>query len=149
VASRHRTIIDQLQPYQRGVSGAPRDPLYLLNAVANREKHEDTHAVWAAVAGTKFRLLFSDGRVYNVVISKDDDPNPLMDGQTLVGADGSDLLPGQSIRIELDEVRIGLAFEGKVKVSPRPGRRRDSPRLADYRPLRAAHRQSSGRLAVG
>jgi len=117
VASRHRKIIDQLQPYQRGVERAARDPLCVLNAIANREKHEDTHAVWAAVAGTTFRLLFSDGRVHTVVITKDDDPNPLVDGQTLIGSDGSNLLPGQSIRIEVDDVRIGLAFEGKVKVS--------------------------------
>ncbi len=117
VASRHRTIIDQLQPFQRGVEKAARDPLYLLNAIANREKHEDTHAVWAAVEGTKFRLLFGDGRVYTVVITKDDDPNPLVDGQTLIGSDGSNLLPGQSIRLKVDDVRIGLAFEGKVKVS--------------------------------
>jgi hypothetical protein len=117
VASRHRKIIDQLQPYQRGPQKAVRDPLYLLNAIANREKHEDTHAVWAAITGTTFRLLFSDGRVHSIVIRKDDDPDPLVDGQTLVGSDGSNLLPGQSIRIEVDEVRIGLAFEGKVTVS--------------------------------
>jgi hypothetical protein len=135
VASRHRKIIDQLQPYQRGVKRAARDPLYLLNAIANREKHEVTHAVWAAVAGTTFRLLFSDGRVYTVVITKDDDPDPLVDGQTLIGSDGSNLLPGQSIRIEVDDVRIGLAFEGQGQGVARPGRRRDPPRFADYRRL--------------
>jgi hypothetical protein len=49
VASRHRTIIDQSQPYHCGSEQrAKRDPLYLLNAINNHEKHEDTHTVWSS-----------------------------------------------------------------------------------------------------
>jgi hypothetical protein len=119
VASRHRAIIDQLQPFQRGSEvQAKRDPLYVLNAINNREKHEDTHAVWAAVAGTRFRIIFGDGRVDTVNITKDDDPGPLVNGQVVVGADSSDLLPkGSKILIEIDEIRVGLAFEGRITAS--------------------------------
>lgn len=117
VSSRHRTVIDALQPYQRGAQ-ARRDPLFILNSIGNRDKHNDTHAVWGAVAGTRHRIIRPDGVTWTISINKDDDPLPLIDGQVLLGVEsqlGTELT--EKMRMEVDEIRVGLAFEGKVIVT--------------------------------
>ncbi len=42
VAGRHRKVIDNLQPYQRG-SRATEDPLAILRSVTDRHKHRERH----------------------------------------------------------------------------------------------------------
>ena len=56
VATRHRRIIDDLQPYQRG-PGARDDPLTILQMVSNRDKHNDIYTAVAAVEMPTFRLV--------------------------------------------------------------------------------------------
>ena len=117
VPSRHRAVIDAAQPYQRGPQ-AQRDPLFILNSISNRDKHNDTHAVWGAVAGTRHRIIRPDGVTWTVSISKGDDPLPLIDGEVLLGVEsqlGTELT--QKMRMEVDEIQIGLAFEGKATVT--------------------------------
>jgi len=49
VAERHRTVIDGVQPYRRGLD-APKDPLAVLNWLSNVDKHRVLHAALIAVA---------------------------------------------------------------------------------------------------
>lgn len=56
VASRHRRIIDGVQPYQRG-RGAYRDPLAILNTISNRDKHNDVYTCVAALGNPGFKLI--------------------------------------------------------------------------------------------
>ncbi len=53
VAPRHRRIIDDLQPYQRGPNAGRRDPLEILRSASNRDKHRDRHtpAVYVKKSG--------------------------------------------------------------------------------------------------
>jgi hypothetical protein len=116
VASRHRRVIDNLQPYQRGAQ-ARRDPLFLLNAIGNRDKHNDTHAVWGAVTGTRFRIVRPDGTSFTVTINKSRDPLPLVHEQRVIGIDSQPDDGVSKMRLEVDAVNLGLVFAGKVTVS--------------------------------
>jgi hypothetical protein len=116
VASRHRRVIDGLQPYQRGPQ-ARRDPLFVLNAICNQDKHSRPHAVWAAMSGTRFRIVRPDGEEFRVSIKQDDRPRPLVDGQVLLGIDSQPDDGVSKMRLEVDDVRIGVVFAGKVTVS--------------------------------
>jgi hypothetical protein len=53
---RHRRIIDDLQPYQRG-RRAYNDPLAILQVVSNCDKHNDIYVAGAAVEKPAFRLV--------------------------------------------------------------------------------------------
>jgi hypothetical protein len=58
VASRHRRVIDDVQPYQRG-RRAENDPLAILSTVSNRDKHNAIYTAIAAVGRPRFKIIRS------------------------------------------------------------------------------------------
>lgn len=56
VASRHRRVIEDVQPYQRS-RGAENDPLAVLGTVSNRDKHNAIYTAVAAVGRPRFKIV--------------------------------------------------------------------------------------------
>lgn len=56
VAKRHRSVIEDAQPYQRG-RGAYRDPLAVLSTISNRDKHNDVYVCVAAIGNPTIKLI--------------------------------------------------------------------------------------------
>jgi hypothetical protein len=84
VASRHRRIIDSVQPFQRGGMAA-RDPLAVLNTISNRDKHNDVYTCIAALGNPGFRLIRPSlpppDRELTVRLGEKLTPHPMMDGE--------------------------------------------------------------------
>jgi hypothetical protein len=115
VAKKHRRLIDEYQPYHRGTQ-AGRDPLAILAAVANREKHEDIHVALGVISNSVFRLTQSDGTVMEVSLGKDDHTpfREITDGMELLGlinktdADA----PDAKVKLDVAGVETQLVFRG-------------------------------------
>jgi hypothetical protein len=56
VAPRHRRLIDDVQPFQRG-RGAERDPLAVLATISKRDKHNDVYVCVAAIGNPTIKLI--------------------------------------------------------------------------------------------
>jgi hypothetical protein len=113
VDERYRRVIDQFQPYQRG-GRVDDDPLSVLDTVTNRDKHRDIHVALAATTGTHFKLLFSDGRIYDVKINVGDSPQGIVDGEVFLGIDNQPPpgAPDQQVKMQVEEIKVNLFFEG-------------------------------------
>lgn len=121
VASRHRRIIDQLQPYQRK-GRALDDPLSILTAISNRDKHREDHVAWGGVGQATYRLERSHLGIEDVPITFNyppDAPERITQGGFLFGIENSPApdAPDQKIKVELDGLRTVLLFEGDRVVS--------------------------------
>lgn len=121
VASRHRRIIDDLQPYQRG-RRAYGDPLAILQMVSNRDKHNDIYTAVAAVEKPTFRLV----RLKNGVRHLEDltvdftgekfRPYAMADANELVSINTANLDAGYEIRLEIPEMKVDLGFVSDDRV---------------------------------
>jgi hypothetical protein len=121
VASRHRRVIDELQPYQRG-RRAHDDPLAVLQMVSNRDKHNDIYTAVAAVEKPSFRLV----RLKNGVRRLDDltvdftgerfRPYAMADSDELVSINTANLEAGYEIRLEIPEMNVDLGFVSDDRV---------------------------------
>jgi len=84
VATRHRRVIDNLQPYQRARK-AHEDPLAVLQAVSNRDKHNDIYTAVAAVKKPRFKLARRD--IDDLIVDFTGDkfrPYAMADGDELI-----------------------------------------------------------------
>jgi hypothetical protein len=61
VAPKHKRFIDNLQPFQRGVQQARNDPLAILKALTDRDKHRDWVPVYAQLRDFKITATMPDG----------------------------------------------------------------------------------------
>jgi hypothetical protein len=113
VSSRHRSIIDNFQPYQRGRMAA-NDPLMLLTLASNRDKHRLIHVGLVAIAGSRFKLHMPDGRVIWITISNSQSPNRIMNNGKVLGVDNfpPPNAPHQKVKMEVQEVDVQMFFEG-------------------------------------
>jgi hypothetical protein len=113
VAARHRDLIDQFQPYQRG-RRIDDDPLCILDAVSNRDKHRDVHVALAAVGGSRFKLAKPDGEVLTIRINVADRPQPIVDGQVVIGITNNPPAdaPNQKVEMLIEDISMDLFFEG-------------------------------------
>jgi hypothetical protein len=115
VAKRHRTVIDQYQPYHRG-KHAGRDPLAILAAIANRDKHEDIHAALGMIVGSKFRLTKPDGTVLELEMTKTDHApyRIIKDGMELLGLinEPSPDEPDAKVDLDVADVDTQVVFVG-------------------------------------
>jgi hypothetical protein len=86
VARKHRRLIDEYQPYHAGKLAA-RDPLAILAAVANRDKHEDIHVALGVISNSTFRLTQPNGVVMELNLGKSDHTpfREITDGMELIG----------------------------------------------------------------
>jgi hypothetical protein len=116
VASRHRKVIDTVQPYHRGRS-APNDPLAVLNTVSNRDKHGDIYTGIAIVNRPRFQLIRTSSGGHSspedlTVEFPGNQLNPylMIDGQRMVAIDTAGLLPHEHIQLEVPETDIELGF---------------------------------------
>lgn len=116
VDERFRRIIDQLQPYQRG-RRVDNDPLVILEAVTNTDKHRDLHAAVAATTGTRFKLHMPDGRVLTVRINRGDRPQWIVDGQIFLGIDNQPPpeAPYQQVKMQVEQINVGLFFANDTR----------------------------------
>lgn len=110
VASRHRSVIDDVQPYQRG-GRAEDDPLAVLSTVSNRDKHNDIYTAVAAVGRPRFKLIRSGLEDLTVEFTGQKfRPYPMTDGQELISVNTSNLLPDQHLHLEVLEMNVELGF---------------------------------------
>lgn len=58
-----RALVKQLQPFMRGGGTATLDPLYLLNLMCNRDKHEAAHLMLGYAKEVEFQVHFGNGQV--------------------------------------------------------------------------------------
>jgi hypothetical protein len=115
VAKRHRTVIDQYQPYQRGRQ-AGRDPLAILAAIANRDKHEDIHAALGVITNSKYRFTQPDGTVLELDMAKTDNtPYRIMEnGMELLALINEPPAEAPLAKVDLDVASVDaeLVFSG-------------------------------------
>ena len=115
VAKRRRRLIDEYQPYQAG-GAARRDPLAILSAIANREKHEDLHVALGAIARATFRLTQPDGTVMDIRLDKGEHSayRVISDGMELLGVVNKPSPDAPDAKVELDVtgVETQLVFLG-------------------------------------
>lgn len=81
VAQRHRRQIDKLQPFHRGVQAAVNDPLTVLRAVSDHEKHKDLHVTVAVMQTLTLRMAHPGGTAYYRMHFAE--AEPLNDGQVI------------------------------------------------------------------
>jgi hypothetical protein len=123
VARRHRKVIDSLQPYHRG-KRALEDPLAILATISNRDKHREDHVVLGGIGRATYRLDRSliQPPVEDLTITIDRGPHRaqrITDGGVLFGIENqpSPEAPDEKIKLELDDFRVVLMFEGDRLVS--------------------------------
>jgi hypothetical protein len=115
IASRHRGIIDDVQPYQRG-RGVYRDPLAILSTISNRDKHNDVYVCVAAVGISAFKLmrpaLPPADRDLTIRFGEAATPNPMVDGQEFAGIDwqGTSGALNTHIYLEVVDMQTTLGF---------------------------------------
>jgi hypothetical protein len=115
VATRHRRIIGEYQPYQRG-RRAEDHPLAILAAIANRDKHRDVHAALGAIANSSYRLIKPDGSEVTIIMGSESH-RPYMritDGDVLLGIknDPSPAVPEERVELDIGEIKTEVVFEG-------------------------------------
>jgi len=97
VAKRHRSVIEDAQPYQRG-RGAYRDPLAVLSTISNRDKHNDVYVCVAASETFAIKLtrppLAPPDREVTIRFGEKFIPYPLTDGQEFFAIDWT---PGPAV----------------------------------------------------
>jgi hypothetical protein len=90
IAPRHRKIIDDVQPYQRG-RGVHRDPLAILSTISNRDKHNDIYVCVAAIGNPTFKLirpgLAPPDQEVTIRFGEPFRPHPMTDGAEFIGLD--------------------------------------------------------------
>lgn len=90
VASRHRRLLDDVQPFQRG-RGAHRDPLAVLATISNRDKHNDVYVCVAAIGNPTIKLirppLPPPDQELTIRFGEKFIPYPMRDGEEFFGVD--------------------------------------------------------------
>ncbi len=90
VAKRHRSVIEDAQPYQRG-RGAYRHPLAVLSTISNRDKHNDVYICVAASEAFAIKFirptLAPPDREMTIRLGEKFIPYPMADGQELFAVD--------------------------------------------------------------
>src|SRR4051794_21719077 len=90
VAPRHRRLIDDVQPFQRG-QGAQRDPLAVLVTISNRDKHNDVYVCVAAIGNPTIKLirppLPPPDRELTIRFGQKFIPHPMRDGEEFFAVD--------------------------------------------------------------
>jgi hypothetical protein len=119
VASRHRRLIDDVQPFQGG-RGANRDPLAVLATISNRDKHNDVYVCVAAIGNPTIRLirppLPPPDREITIRFGKKFIPYPMRDGEEFFAVDwnpdpASAARPmSDSIYLEAPDLQTTLGF---------------------------------------
>jgi hypothetical protein len=110
VASRHRSVIDDVQPYQRG-GQAENDPLAVLSTVSNRDKHNGIYTAVAAVGRPRLRIVRLGLEDLTVEFTGQKfRPYPMTDGQELISVNTENLLPHQHLQLEVLEMNVELGF---------------------------------------
>jgi hypothetical protein len=122
VASRHRKVIARLQPYHEG-KRAFENPLAILATITNRDKHREDHVVWGGVGRAVFRIDRSlipsaDDKTLTIDYAPQT-PKRIKDGGVLFGIENhpSPEAPDEKVKLELDDFRPVLLFEGDRLVS--------------------------------
>jgi hypothetical protein len=115
VAKKHRRLIDEYQPYHGGKQ-AGRDPLAILAAIANREKHEDIHVALGVISSSTYRLTQPNGISMDVSLGKGDHTpfREISDGMELIGIINKPSQGAPDAKVELDVagVETQLVFRG-------------------------------------
>ena len=116
VSPRHKRYIDRFQPYQRGLQSAPDDPLALLRAISDREKHRDPEAIIAVMRTLTLKFPVPEGAFLRAVFSTS---KPLQDGDVLFSIATEKVVPGVQIGVEAlgAEPDFDLAFLGERVVT--------------------------------
>lgn len=90
VASRHRSVIDEVQPWRSG-RRAHRDPLAVLSTISNRDKHNDVYVCVAAIGDPAFKMvrpsLAPPDREITIRMGEQFTPYPMTDGAEFMGMD--------------------------------------------------------------
>lgn len=115
VAKKHRRLIDDYQPYHVGKQSG-RDPLAILAAIANREKHEDIHVALGVISNSTYRLTQPNGISIDVSLGKGDHApfREITDGMELIGIINKPSPDAPDAKVELDVtgVETQLVFRG-------------------------------------
>ncbi len=116
ISEDHRKIIDALQPYHRGF--VAQDPLAILRALSDRDKHRDRHV---ALAGTPRYSIhvgpnpMSGPTGTGMTVDGSGQPMPVQDGQIIAGgATFKSGATGQTTYYEptLESFPVTVAFVG-------------------------------------
>ncbi len=112
VASRHRRVIDDVQPYQRG-RWAANDPLAVLSTVSNRDKHDESYTAIAAVGRPRFKIVRRGLEDITVEFTAAKyRPYPMGDGDELISVNTADLASHEHLHLEVLEMNVELGFVG-------------------------------------
>jgi hypothetical protein len=82
VATRHRKVIDDLQPYQRG-SRTTEDPLAILRSVTDRHKHRERHTGVGFIEKFIPAGTFANGMRAGIVVENVGAERPLQDSDVV------------------------------------------------------------------
>lgn len=115
VATRHRRIIGEYQPYQRG-QRAEDHPLAVLAAISNRDKHRGIHVALGVIASSTYKLVKPDGSEVTITMNSNSH-RPYMritDGEALLGIANSPppAAPEQRVQLDIGAIKTDLVFEG-------------------------------------
>jgi hypothetical protein len=115
VAKKHRRLIDEYQPYHAGKQ-AGRDPLAILAAITNRDKHEDIHVALGVISSSTFRITQPNGMVLELSLGKEDHTpfREITDGMELLGLVNQPSPDAPNVEVDLDVagVETQLVFRG-------------------------------------
>lgn len=116
VATRHRRVVDDLQPYQRG-RRVHEDPLAVLATVSNRDKHNDIYTAVAAVKKPRFKIARPGLEDLTIDFTGDKfRPYAMADGDELISLNwtpppgASPGTPNTYVHLEVLEMETGLGF---------------------------------------
>lgn len=114
VASRHRRVIDNLQPYQRG-RRVDDDPLAILATLSNRDEHRDVHFGLASIQVPRFGLLQPNGELQTIELVGDKFRGyPMTDGQELISIENFPPPEATNVKAQLKvlDMNVTLGFLG-------------------------------------
>ncbi len=95
VASRHRKVIDDYQPYKVG-GDAAQHPLAVLRSLTDRHKHRERHVGAALLESFTARVLFTDGTGLGFRMGQVQNVEPVLDKHHIQG-----IKPAQQTEVEV------------------------------------------------
>ncbi len=110
VATRHRKVIDKLQPFNQRPGKVQDDPLAILQTVSNRDKHNDIYTAVAAVKQPRFKIsrpTLDDGDLTVNFTGKKFRPYAMADGDHLIGLEWTPPV-NSPVGVDNDEVHLEI-----------------------------------------
>jgi hypothetical protein len=114
VASKHRRVIDSVQPFHRGRS-ADKDPLVIVDKIAKSEKHRGGHAVLGTASACRAKLTNANNEEMVISFKR---AMPLTNNARMLAAENSPdpRFPDAVVRLELIDFAVDVGFRDEDDV---------------------------------